>query len=65
MGAEDFLIPCCGHTMVPSEDKMSLNIIGCNNGIDFNIIHEDENITIITADHTEHRIPFEKYKNAV
>lgn len=65
MGAEDFLIPCCGHTMIPSEDKLSVNIIGCNNGIDFNIIHEKDNIAIITADNTEHRIPFEEYKNAV
>jgi polygalacturonase len=29
MGAEDFLIPCCGHTMIPSEDKTFVNIIGC------------------------------------
>lgn len=65
MGAEDFLIPCCGHTMIPSEDKLSVNIVGCNNGIDFNIIHEEENIAIITADNAEYRIPFEEYKSAV
>ena len=65
MGAEEFLIPCCGHTMIPSEDKMSVSIIGCNNGIDFNIIHEEENIAIITADNCEYRIPFEEYKSAV
>ena len=22
MGAEDFLIPCCGHTMIPSEEDL-------------------------------------------
>ena len=49
MGAEDFLIPCCGHTMITSDDGLSVTIIGCNNGIDFNIIHEDDNIVIITA----------------
>jgi len=65
MGAEEFLIPCCGHTMIPSEDKMSVSIIGCNNGIDFNIIHEEENIAIITANNAEYRIPFADYKNAV
>ncbi len=65
MGAEDFLIPCCGHTMIPSDDGLSVTIIGCNNGIDFNIIHEDDNIVIITADNTEYRIPFEEYKDAV
>lgn len=65
MGAEDFLIPCCGHFMIPSEDKTTVSISGCNNGIDFNIIHKDENITIITSDNTEYCIPFEEYKNAV
>ena len=33
MGAEQFLIPCCGHWMIPSEDKMSVNISGCSNRI--------------------------------
>ncbi len=65
MGAEAFLIPCCGHTMIPSEDKTSVNIYGCSNGIDFNIIHKEENIVVITADHTEYFIPFKEYKNAV
>ncbi len=65
MGAEKFLIPCCGHFMIPSEDKMSVNISGCSNGIDFNIIHEEESITIVTADNIEYHIPFVEYKNAV
>jgi len=65
MGAEDFLIPCCGHTMIPSEDKSYVSIIGCNNGIDFNIIHEDESITIVTADNAEYCISFDEYKSAV
>jgi len=65
MGAEEFLIPCCGHTMIPSEDKSTVSIIGCNNGIDFNIIHEEDSIAIETADHCEYRIPFEEYKKAV
>ena len=65
MGAEEFIIPCCGHFMIPSEDKTSVNISGCSNGIDFNIIHEDENIAIITTDNAEYRIPFEEYKSAV
>jgi len=65
MGAEEFLIPCCGHVIIPSEDKTSVNIIGCNNGIDFSIIHSGEDIIIITADNTEHCVPFTDYKNAV
>ena len=65
MGSEEFLIPCCGHFMIPSDDKTSVNISGCSNGIDFNIIHEDESITIATSDNAEYHIPFEEYKSAV
>ncbi len=65
MGAEDFLIPCCGHTMIPAEDKSSVNIVGCSNGIDFNIIHQQEFIIIETAENTKYQVPFAEYKNAV
>ena len=65
IGTEDFLIPCCGHTMIPSEDKKSVSIIGCNNGIDFDIIHEHENIIIKTTDHNEYTVSFIDYRNAV
>ena len=65
IGAEEFLIPCCGHFIIPSKDKTSVTISGCSNGIDFNIIHEDETITIVAADNTEYRIPFKDYKKAV
>lgn len=65
MGAEDFLIPCCGQTMISSEDETSVIIFGCSNGIDFDIIHKQENIVIVTADNTEYLVPFAEYKNAV
>ena len=51
--------------MIPSEDKTTVSISGCSNGIDFNIIHEDDHITVVTADNAEYHIPFEEYKNAV
>ena len=65
MGTEDFLIPCFGHTMIPTEDKNAVNIVGCTNGIDFNIIHQQENIIIETTDNTKYQVPFSEYKNAV
>ena len=65
VGEKDFLVPCCGHFMNPSEDKTSVTISGCSNGIDFNIVHEDGSIIIVTAENVEYRIPFENYKKAV
>ncbi len=65
MGNEEFLIPCCGHSIYPSEDKESVTIVGCNNGIDFEIIHKGENVIIKTADNAEYKVPLSDYKNAV
>lgn len=65
MGAEEFLIPCCGHTMIPSEDKASVSIIGCSNGIDFNILHSEDHIAVVTKDNAEYHVSFAEYKNAV
>ena len=65
MGAEDFLIPCCGHTMIPTEDKNAVDIVGCTNGIDFNIIHQQESLIIETVDNTKYQVPFSEYKNTV
>ena len=64
-GNEEFLIPCCGHSIYPSEDEKFVTIIGCNNGIDFDVIHMGESVIIKTADKREYKVPFSDYKNAV
>ncbi len=65
LGAEEQMIPCCGHLLIPSKDKMSVTISGCPNGIDFDIIHEDKNIIIRTQDGTTYTVTFEDYKASV
>lgn len=47
-GAEEHMIPCCGHFMIPSGDGKTVQIIGCNNGVDFDVLHEGENVRIRT-----------------
>lgn len=65
MGAEQHMLPCCGHFMVPSEDKQTVDIYGCSNGVDFDVLHEDTDIVIRTADLKLYRYPFYEYRNAV
>ena len=60
-GAEEFLIPCCGHTLIPSDDQKTVTITGCNVGLDFDILHENGNV-IIDGKYT---VPFDDYKSAV
>ena len=64
-GADEQMIPCCGHFLIPSQNKTCVTIIGCPNGIDFDIIHEDNNIIIRTQDGTTYTVTFNDYKAAV
>ena len=63
-GAEEHMIPCCG-IFYASPDKTSVTVVGCSNGIDFDIIHEDENIIIRTQGGATYTVPVEEYKVAV
>lgn len=65
MGSEQFLIPHCGHYMVPSSDGKTVEIYGCNLGIDFNIIHDGDLIKVQTEDKKEYSVSFDDYRDAV
>ncbi len=65
LDTENQIIPCCGHFLMPSEDKTTITIIGCPNGIDFSVSHENENIIIRTRDNKTFTVCFEEYAYAV
>ena len=65
MGSEKFLIPHCGHFMVPSSDRKTVEIFGCDSGIDFNIIHDGNLIKVQTEDKKEYSVSFDNYRDAV
>ncbi len=45
------MLPCCGHMWVPSEqDPESVEIIGCNCGIDWSVEHEDDTVRLTLED---------------
>ena len=62
--AGEQMFPCCGHFLVPSEDLQAVSIVGCTNGIDFDVIHEDGNVLLRTDD-TCHTVPYAEYREAV
>jgi len=43
------MLPCCGHGMIANEAMDTVSIIGCDNGIDWTVRHEDSEIRLITA----------------
>ena len=64
-GHEEQLIPCCGYMMVPAEDGKSVEIIGCPDGIDFDVKINGEKVLIVLEDKTELELGYEEYKSAV
>ena len=59
------LIPCCGHCLIPDDNKNYVTIMGCIEGIDWNIKHENENVKLTTKKGTIAIIPFKLYKDLI
>jgi len=56
------LLPCCGHFLIADETMDFITICGCPSGIDWTIIHiDDQNIKHITERGQEAIISKEKY----
>ena len=64
--AEDLqLFPCCGFSFVPSEDLLEVHIIGCNNGIDWTVLHENSRVKIILEEGETIFVDIDEYKKEV
>lgn len=60
------MMPCCGHFMIPNKDLSEVVISGCGHGIDWSVIHEDDDtVKIILEDGTEEKIAMADYKAEV
>ncbi|MCK5687395.1 hypothetical protein KAJ27_24895 [bacterium] len=59
------MVPCCGFNFIYEGDMEEVLILGCPNGIDWEVIHIDNEIKLKTEKGTEARIDFETYKSKV
>ena len=64
-GEEEHMIPCCGHYMIPADDGKSVQISGCTSGVDFDVVHENNQIMIKTENGQSFQIEYSDYKDAV
>lgn len=64
-GAEQHLIPCCGHTMIAKNGGTEVDIWGCNNGIDFTVIHCGTQIELISKDGMSWHVSFREYADSI
>ena len=59
------MLPCCGHTMIANETLDEVEIIGCDDGIDWTVIHENGMVKIITENENTVYIYYLQYKEEV
>lgn len=63
---DEQLIPCCGHSMwVWDDSEDGLTIVGCPNGIDWEIKHASGNLTHILDDGSTEAVPLVEWRDAV
>ncbi|USL95202.1 hypothetical protein D1J36_007935 [Riemerella anatipestifer] len=58
---DNYLVPCCGHFMIPNEKTNCVMIYGCNTGIDWNIKHEKGMVELTTENGNRVVITFDYY----
>lgn len=59
------MIPCCGHFLIPNDDLSEVQILGCNDGTDWSILHENNKVRIILPSGVEESVDFSDYKAEV
>lgn len=64
-GAEEHMIPCCGHEMYASEDGKTVHIFGCPFGFDFDVLHENGELIFRFENGDTELVSFAEYRSAV
>lgn len=59
------MLPCCGHFYVPDKELENVYISGCDNGIDWTVKHNGNNVILILENGTETIVPLEEYRQEV
>ncbi len=64
---ENFLVPCCGHFLLidTSEEPHYLVVMGCPNGIDWNIQHKNNFVELSTEKGEKAVLEFSEYAKMV
>ena len=64
-GAEEHMMPCCGHEMYASEDGKTVHIFGCPYGFDFDVLHENGELIFRFENGNTEVVLFTEYRSAV
>ena len=64
-GIGDQLFPCCGNGIFEVEGEDDVLIVGCNSGIDFEVVQITDHVLLTGADGIDHHVPLSEWKRAV
>lgn len=59
------MLPCCGHTIIANKTLDQVDIIGCNNGVDWTVLHDNGMIKLITEEGNTVSLYYLQYKEEV
>ena len=59
------MLPCCGFFMMANEALSKVEICGCPNGVDWSVLHENDDIILITETGKRTVISADEYRKAV
>lgn len=59
------MLPCCGFFMIADETLSNVEIMGCNEGIDWDIIHTGNHVKLVTESNEITYIPSDEYRETV
>ncbi|MDE7245733.1 MAG: hypothetical protein K2O18_17410 [Oscillospiraceae bacterium] len=62
---ENQMLPCCGFFMIANDTLSEVDIVGCSNGIDWSVIHEDGAVRLVTESGKETVVPMTEYQKEV
>ena len=59
------MLPCCGHFLLPDDNDETITIIGCGNGVDWSVLHDENSVSILTEKGTKIALDMEAYRRTV
>ena len=58
------MVPCCGHFLIANKDLSEVTISGCDNGLDWSVVHENGGVKLALPS-GEEWVPLQEYQRAV
>ena len=65
INTDNQLLPCCGFSIIPNDALDNVTIIGCDDGIDWSVIHDFNNVILELEDGSREYISIDDYKKEV